>query len=217
MTNSFLNKLKKSMNNKEHILDVPKNIKKPTELKYQQKPIENNHSSPTRAEQSEAKREDEDLSSSPARAEQSEAKREDEDLSSSAKTKLLIKSRPLNNNKKSKDEKWFKEEGQLVIDIYQTETKLIIQTAIAGIDPEDLDVTIEKDLIIIKGTREEPLGLKEKIDYFVQECYWGPFSRKIILPVEINPDQVQASMRQGVLVIQLPKTLREKKRKIEIK
>ena len=184
MTNSFLDKLKKgmgeSMSTKEHISGAPKkDIKKPTELKAQQKPLKTE--------------------------------------SSPAKTKLLIKSRSLNNNKKSKDKKWFKEEGQLVIDMYQTETKLIIQTAIAGIDPEDLDVTIEKDLIIIKGTREEPLNLEEKKDYFVQECYWGPFSRKIILPVEINPDQVQASMRQGVLVIQLPKTLREKKRKIEIK
>ena len=112
------------------------------------------------------------------------------------------------------------QDGYLTVDIYQTKTRLIIQTAIAGIKPEDLDITLQKDLIIIKGIREEPQAgervLEEKKDYFVQECYWGPFSRKIILPVEINPDQAQASMKQGVLVIQLPKTLREKKRKIEI-
>ena len=139
--------------------------------------------------------------------------------------KLKTQSKPGHNSK----EKLFKQEGYLTVDIYQTETKLIIQTAIAGIKPEDLDITIERDLIIIKGNREEPrTGDEDKSssspladarvkDYFVQECYWGPFSRKIILPVEINPDQAQSSMKQGVLVIQLPKTLREKKRKIEIK
>ena len=134
-------------------------------------------------------------------------------------TKLSIKSEPLVNNinKITKKEKWFKEEGQLMVDIYQTETDLVIQSAIAGISPDNLDITIEKDLIIIKGNREEPIISEKKKDYFTQECYWGSFSRKIVLPVEINPDQVQTSMKQGVLVIQLPKTLREKKRKIEIR
>lgn len=113
-------------------------------------------------------------------------------------------------------EGWFKKEGELAVDIYQTETKLIIQTAIAGIKPEDLNITIEKDVIIIKGNREEPLITEEKKDYFVQECFWGPFSKKIVFPVEVDSDEAEASMKDSVLIIQLPKISQEK-RKIEVK
>ncbi len=130
--------------------------------------------------------------------------------------KIEIKDEKLNNKKGSKEkkEKWFKEEGQLIIDVYQTETDLIIQTAIAGIKPEDLDITMEKDVIIIRGERKKPL--EEEGDYFVQECYWGSFFKEIILPVEVDPDRAEASMKEGILTIQLPKTLREKRRRIEI-
>jgi HSP20 family protein len=127
----------------------------------------------------------------------------------------------MKNEKQEKQKKeLFIEEGQLAIDIYQTENKLIIQSAIAGVKEENLDITIEKDLIVIRGRREEPIIEKkesEKKDYFIQECYWGPFSRKIILPVEINPDNVEASMKDGILIIKLTKILKEKKRKIEVK
>jgi HSP20 family protein len=126
----------------------------------------------------------------------------------------------LRSSSRFADARVFEQEGQLAIDIYQTENKLIIQSAIAGVKQEDLNIVIERDLISIKGKREEPIVQKdesEKKDYFVQECYWGPFSRKIVLPVEINPDNVEASMKDGVLVIQLIKVLREKKRKIEVK
>lgn len=147
-------------------------------------------------------------------------KENQEGAEENTKTKLSIKSESLTNdinNKKLKKKKWFKKEGQLTVDIYQTETDLVIQTAVAGVKPDDLDISIEKDLIIIKGDREEPIISEEKKDYFTQECYWGSFSRKIVLPVEISPDQADASMKEGVLIIKLPKTLREKKRKIEIR
>ncbi len=119
--------------------------------------------------------------------------------------------------KKVKEEggKWFKQEGQLAIDIYQTENELVIRSAIAGVKPEFLDISLEKDIITIKGKREKPF--EEKEDYFSQECYWGPFSRELILPVEVDPNLAEATMREGILTIRLPKIEREKKKKIIVK
>lgn len=119
--------------------------------------------------------------------------------------------------KTNKNQQWFEgPTGQLAVDIFQNESELIIQSAIAGIRPENLEISMEKDVISIKGTREKPIDAKEA-DYFTKECYWGPFSREIITPVEVDPDRAEASMKNGILAIRIPKTLREKKRKIEVK
>ncbi len=107
------------------------------------------------------------------------------------------------------------EEGQLAVDIYQTENDLVIQSAIAGVKPEDLDISIERDIISIRGNREKPF--KEEGDYFCQECFWGSFSREIIVPVEADPQRAVAEMKNGVLTIRIPKILKEKKKKIIIK
>jgi len=119
----------------------------------------------------------------------------------------------------SSKERWSglgtKHEGQLTIDAYQTENELVIQSAVAGIDPDELEILIEKDILTIRGFRERPF--EEAGDYFTQECYWGPFSREVILPVEIDPEHIEAQMREGILTIRVPKILREKKRKISIR
>ena len=107
------------------------------------------------------------------------------------------------------------QEGQLTIDVYQTEDELVIRSAIAGVKAEDLDILIEGDVLTIKGSRQKPF--EEKSDYFIQECYWGPFSREVILPVEADPSRVEALMNEGILTIKLPKIEREKKRKITVK
>jgi len=112
-------------------------------------------------------------------------------------------------------EKWPEPEGQLAIDVYQTETELIIQSAIAGVKPEDLDISMERDILTIKGNRQKPF--EENGDYFTQECYWGPFSREVILPVEIDPDRAEAAMKDGILTIRIPKLLREKRRSIKVR
>jgi HSP20 family molecular chaperone IbpA len=112
-------------------------------------------------------------------------------------------------------EKWPEPEGQLAIDVYQTETELVIQSAIAGVKPEDLDISMERDVLTVKGNRQKPF--EENGDYFTQECYWGPFSREVILPVEIDPDRVEAAMKDGILTIRIPKLLREKKRSIKVR
>lgn len=112
--------------------------------------------------------------------------------------------------------KWFEPEGQLTIDVYQTDKEIVIQSAIAGIEPENLDITIENDLVIIKGNREKKF-IEEKKNYFYQECYWGRFSREIILPAEVDNSRVKATIENGILTIRIPKIEREKKRKITVR
>src|SRR4030042_6896667 len=111
-------------------------------------------------------------------------------------------------------EKWFETEGQLAIDVYQTENELVIQSAVAGVGIEKLDIFLEKDVLSIKGARQKPY--EERGDYFFQECFWGQFSREVILPAEVDPDKVLARMKDGILTIRIPKILREKKRKITV-
>ncbi len=112
-------------------------------------------------------------------------------------------------------EKWLEPEGQLAVDVYQTELDLVIQSAIAGIEPEDLDISIEGDNLTIIGERHKTF--EEAGDYFTQECYWGRFSRQLILPVEVDPNKIEAALKNGILTIRLPKIQREKKRKVVVK
>jgi len=114
------------------------------------------------------------------------------------------------------EDKWFEGEGELAVDVYQTDGKIIIRSAIAGVKPEDLEITIEEDIVSIKGERKELDEDKEK-NYFHKECYWGKFSREIILPVEVNSGEAEAVMKNGILVIKIPIIQREKKKKIIIK
>ena len=93
---------------------------------------------------------------------------------------------------------------------------LVLRSAIAGVKPEDLDIFIEKDVLTIKGKREEPNNQQKK-NFFFQECYFGPFSREIILPVEVDNSRAKAEITNGILIIKIPKLQREKKRKIEVK
>jgi HSP20 family protein len=118
-----------------------------------------------------------------------------------------------------KEKKWPSfggtEEGQLAIDVYQTENDLVIQSAIAGVKPENLDISMERDIITIKGSREKLF--EENGDYFIQECFWGPFSREVILPSEVDPQRAVAEMKNNILTIRIPKILREKKRRIIVR
>lgn len=116
----------------------------------------------------------------------------------------------------SEDNEWLETEGQLGIDMYQTENELIVQSAIAGVKTEELDVLIEDDVLTIKGTRNNPYRI-DSADYFIQECYWGRFSRKIILPVEVDASKTDAQMRDGILTVRIPKLQRESKKRIVIK
>ena len=107
-------------------------------------------------------------------------------------------------------------EGQLTIDVYQTPNEIVIMSTIAGVSPEDIDITMANDMITIKGNRKKNEEVSEE-DYYYQECYWGPFSRSVILPIDIEIDQAQASMKNGILTIRLPKIEKVKTKKITIK
>ena len=107
------------------------------------------------------------------------------------------------------------EEGQLTVDVYQTDDEIVIKSTIAGVTADDLDISITNDMVTIKGSR----GSEEKIkqsDYYYQELYWGAFSRSIILPEEIDADNAKASMKNGVLTIKLPKLAKSRTKKIRI-
>jgi len=113
------------------------------------------------------------------------------------------------------DNNWLEEEGQLTVDVYQTDKEIVVQSAIAGVMPEDLDILIENDIILIKGSRPKPLE-KENRNYFYQECHWGKFCREIVMPEEVNNLQAKAGLNQGILTIRLPKTGRKEKKKLLI-
>lgn len=108
------------------------------------------------------------------------------------------------------------EEGQLTIDVYQTESDIVIKSTIAGVNPEDVDISITNDMITIRGKRARDEKINTE-DYYYQELYWGAFSRSVILPVEIDADGVKASIKNGILTIRLPKSEKIKTRKITVR
>lgn len=123
---------------------------------------------------------------------------------------------PMENNS---DEGWLNgdyEEGQLSIDVYQTADKLVVRSTIAGVKPDDIDISINNDMLTIRGKREASQTINEA-DYLYRECYWGAFSRSIILPTEIETDKVEAALENGVLTIILPKAKSAKQISIKVK
>ena len=106
-------------------------------------------------------------------------------------------------------------EGQLAIDVFETPSDIVIKSTIAGVKAEDLDVGIDDNVVNIRGSRHRDEKV-EDVDYFYQECYWGTFSRSVILPVEVDTDKAQASLSNGVLTVLIPKIQKEKEKKIKV-
>lgn len=107
-------------------------------------------------------------------------------------------------------------EGQLTVDVYQTPDEIIVESTIAGVDPDEIDVDATSESVTIRGERKKEQKIDET-DYFYQECFWGKFSRSIILPQEIDPDKTHSVIKNGILTIHLPKIHRDKIRKIKVK
>jgi len=107
-------------------------------------------------------------------------------------------------------------EGQLTIDVYQTENDIVIKSTIAGVKPEHLDVGISNDMITIKGERETEEEISEE-NYYYQECYWGSFSRSVVLPTDVLTDKIDATLKNGILTIRLPKADTTKTKKIQVR
>jgi HSP20 family protein len=115
------------------------------------------------------------------------------------------------------DEDWLGDsEGQLTVDVYQTPADIVIKSIVGGAKPEDIDVVIANDMVTIKGKRENFDEIKTE-DYYYQECFWGAFSRSIILPVDVESDKVEATIKDGILKIVLPKEEKVKTKKIKVK
>lgn len=108
------------------------------------------------------------------------------------------------------------EEAELAVDVYQTPGEIVVQTMVAGVRPEDLDLTIGRDVVTIRGKREENRTIDES-DYFTQELYWGKFSRTITLPAEVEPEEVEATEKHGLLTIKMQKVDKEKKNSVKVK
>ncbi len=109
----------------------------------------------------------------------------------------------------------FEKEGELVVDVFENNSHFVVLAAIAGVQIKDLDISVEKDMMVIKGHRPDPHALAENAadgtkNYFYRECYWGPFSRKIILPENIHTEKTSAQMDKGMLTIKIPKMNMEK-------
>lgn len=110
----------------------------------------------------------------------------------------------------------FDQDGELVVDVFETGEHFVVLAAIAGAQIKDMDISLEKEMMVIKGHRKDPHEHPEK-KYFYQECYWGPFSRKIVLPENIDVDKADAQMDKGVLTITIPKNEPSGNSKIGIK
>ncbi len=108
------------------------------------------------------------------------------------------------------------QEGQLTVDVFQDDESIIIQSTVAGVSPDDLDVSITNDMVAIRGERKAQHNVDQE-DYFYQECYWGTFSRSIILPVEIDADRAEAKIKNGILTIRIPKANTAVTRKLKVK
>lgn len=113
---------------------------------------------------------------------------------------------------------WDEEEpvaGQLAVDVYETREKLIVKARTAGVNRNDLDVSIADNTLSIRGTLSA--GAEDGVEnYFVQECYWGEFSRSIVLPVPVKEDEIEAVLKDGVLTIGFTKVKQDTIKKIQV-
>ncbi|HCA66631.1 MAG: heat shock protein Hsp20 [Parcubacteria group bacterium GW2011_GWC2_44_17] len=105
-------------------------------------------------------------------------------------------------------ENWIEQtrEGQLAVDMYETEDDVVIVSALAGVDPERMEITIENDIVVIRGVRSRSVD-EAIMRHHYQEYYWGPFSRSILIPCQINKDSARAEFTRGILTVRLPKII----------
>jgi HSP20 family protein len=116
------------------------------------------------------------------------------------------------------NDEWDEEEalpGQLAVDVYETKERLVVKARTAGVNKSELDVSISDNTLSIRGTLSA--GNEEDVEnYFVQECYWGEFSRSIALPVPVKEEEIEAVLKDGVLTISFTKLKQETVKKIQI-
>ena len=108
------------------------------------------------------------------------------------------------------------EEGQLTVDVYETASDVVIKTMVAGVKPEDLDISITREMVTIRGKREEDRSISSE-DYFHRELYWGSFARTIVLPKEVDIEEAEAIEKYGLLILKLPKLDKNREARLKVK
>ena len=106
--------------------------------------------------------------------------------------------------------------GELTVDVYQTPDEIVVESAIAGVKPDDIDIQVTADSISIKGSRHRAREVSDD-DYLCQECYWGKFARTVIFPQEVDPEGAAVGFKNGILTVRLPKATKRKARNLKIK
>jgi HSP20 family protein len=116
------------------------------------------------------------------------------------------------------EDEWSEEEaavpGQLAVDVYETKERLVVKARTAGVNKSDLDVSISDNQLTIRGTLSA--GEEEVENYFLQECYWGEFSRTIALPVPVKEEDIEAVLKDGVLTVSFGKVKQDTVKKIQV-
>jgi HSP20 family protein len=116
------------------------------------------------------------------------------------------------------DDQWDEDEpvaGQLAVDVYETKEQLVVKGRVAGVNKNELDVSISDNTLTVRGTLSA--GNEEGVEnYFLQECYWGEFSRSIVLPVPVKEDEIEAVLKDGVLTISFSKVKQDTVKKIQV-
>ena len=135
-------------------------------------------------------------------------------------TELTPSNKHLKKTRNGNGDSWLDEEtdkeGELTVDVYQTPEMIIVKSMIAGVRPEDLDISITRDMVTIHGKREEERVAGDD-DYFTRELYWGSFSRIIQLPEEIDVDEAEAVEKHGLLILKLPKLDKKRQSKLKVR
>lgn len=107
-------------------------------------------------------------------------------------------------------------DAELTIDMYETPSEIVIKTMVAGVKPDDLDISITRDMVTVRGEREVDRTVSDE-NYFHRELYWGTFSRSIVLPKEVEVEEAEATERHGLLTIRLPKIDKNKEAKLKVR
>lgn len=108
------------------------------------------------------------------------------------------------------------ESGQLPVDVYQTPNEIVIRTFIAGVRPDEINVSISRDMVVLEGSRSTAESISDS-DYFHQELFWGSFARTILLPQEVDVDAATAGAKDGLLTLVLPKLDKARQTKLRVK
>jgi len=131
------------------------------------------------------------------------------------KLKALFKKK---KKQEKQEENWLEDNavGELAIDAYETDKYIVVQSPIAGITSENIEISLEDGMLIIKGKRKRPQDTDKIKKYLYQECFWGKFEKKLILPKEVDITKTKATIKNGILTLKIPKLKEKNKKEIKV-